>query len=354
MTQPVTEPSDSRVLGGLEYRTRQLARRPPLTNLGTAIYAIEVFENDTPLVAGDEAFEWEVPEDLDGAVLTKIEGYVNTVSSSGTVQVQIANEREAGGVVDMLSTKLTIDVGDLNSKDSSTPVVIDTDEDDVVWGDHLRIDVDQIGTGVLGLGVILYFTPAATKTLVIEGSKGDPGGIVNWTGAWQTATGYSTGDAVSHNGSAYVARQDHTSGASSEPGVGVDWEDYWMVLFDGQQYTALTVNVTGGGYALDDGLHAIVEVPFACTIAGWTVLADQVGTVEFDIRKDSYANYPPLSGDSIVASDPPQLISAQKATSTALTGWTTSIAAGDTLHFVIMPTPAFVSIVSLTLNLARI
>jgi hypothetical protein len=52
-----------------------------------------------------------------------------------------------------------------------------------------------------------------------------------------------------------------------------------------------------------------------------------------DIWKDTYANYPPVVGDSITASAKPTLSSATKSRDTTLTGWTTSIAAGDVLGF---------------------
>jgi hypothetical protein len=52
-----------------------------------------------------------------------------------------------------------------------------------------------------------------------------------------------------------------------------------------------------------------------------------------DIWKDTYANFPPLDADSITASAPPTLSSAQKAQDSTLTGWTTSVAAGDILAY---------------------
>jgi hypothetical protein len=52
-----------------------------------------------------------------------------------------------------------------------------------------------------------------------------------------------------------------------------------------------------------------------------------------DIWKDTYANYPPTNADSITASAPPTIATAEKSQDTTLTGWTTSIAAGNTLRF---------------------
>lgn len=97
-----------------------------------------------------------------------------------------------------------------------------------------------------------------------------------------------------------------------------------------------------GGGSVVTGEYAEVVAPFAGTITGWTLLADAAGSVSVDVRKDTYANFPPTGADSIVASAPPVLSSQQKAASTTLTGWTTAIAAGDVIRAV----PSGVSIVT--------
>jgi hypothetical protein len=57
----------------------------------------------------------------------------------------------------MLSTRITIDANEYDSKDSTTPRVIDTANDDVLMGDLIRIDIDVTGTGTAGLIVSLSF-----------------------------------------------------------------------------------------------------------------------------------------------------------------------------------------------------
>jgi hypothetical protein len=95
---------------------------------------------------------------------------------------------------------------------------------------------------------------------------------------------------------------------------------------------AINIVLDGGGSALTTGVKLDVLVPFACTITQATVLADQSGSIVIDIWKDTYANYPPTVADTITASAKPTLSSAIKAQDSTLTGWTTSIAAGDTLR----------------------
>jgi len=96
---------------------------------------------------------------------------------------------------------------------------------------------------------------------------------------------------------------------------------------------AITFAIDGGGVALTTGVKADVYVPYAATITAVTLLADQSGSVVVDIWKDTYANYPPVVGDSITASAKPTITTATKSTDSTLTGWTTSISAGHTLRF---------------------
>ena len=52
-----------------------------------------------------------------------------------------------------------------------------------------------------------------------------------------------------------------------------------------------------------------------------------------DIWKDTYGSYPPTVGDSICGASKPTLTGAHHTTDTALTGWNTSVSAGDVLYF---------------------
>lgn len=56
---------------------------------------------------------------------------------------------------------------------------------------------------------------------------------LTWRMAWATATAYAKSDLVTHNGNVYIATSGHTSGASTEPGVGADWGDYWDLVIRG-------------------------------------------------------------------------------------------------------------------------
>lgn len=91
--------------------------------------------------------------------------------------------------------------------------------------------------------------------------------------------------------------------------------------------------IDGGGSAITTGVKGDIALDFAATINQVTLLADQSGSIVVDIWKDTYANYPPTVADTITASAKPTISSATKSKDSTLTGWTTSVASGDTLRF---------------------
>jgi len=102
---------------------------------------------------------------------------------------------------------------------------------------------------------------------------------------------------------------------------------------DNTKIAAIAFVIDGGGSAIATGVKGDLMIPFDCTIASATVLADQSGSIVIDVWKDTYANFPPTSADTITASAKPTLSSAAKSQDATLTGWTTSISAGQTLRF---------------------
>lgn len=91
--------------------------------------------------------------------------------------------------------------------------------------------------------------------------------------------------------------------------------------------------IDGGGGAITTGVKGDIEIPFACTVNSWTILADQTGSIVVDVWKDTYANFPPTAADSIAGTEKPTLSSAAKNQDLSLSTWTTSISAGDILRF---------------------
>lgn len=106
---------------------------------------------------------------------------------------------------------------------------------------------------------------------------------------------------------------------------GVDTEDIDIML----EHTS-----DGGGSALTTGVKGDKRCDITGTIIRWTIECDQSGSMVWDIWKKQFvANSPPTVANTITASAKPTLTTAQSATGTSLTGWTTAVTAGDTFRF---------------------
>lgn len=97
--------------------------------------------------------------------------------------------------------------------------------------------------------------------------------------------------------------------------------------------TGIEYVIDGGGSTLTTGIAGQLYIPYACTISNWALLADQSGSVAVDVWKTAIGSYPPTVANKITASLPPTISGAQSATSSTLTGWTTSVSPGDTLMY---------------------
>jgi len=95
----------------------------------------------------------------------------------------------------------------------------------------------------------------------------------------------------------------------------------------------ITYVIDGGGTAITTGEKGHLEIPFDCTITGWTLVADQSGSIVIDVWNDTYANFPPDNGDTITSATPPTITTALKSQDSTLIGWTTAVSAGDILAF---------------------
>jgi hypothetical protein len=98
---------------------------------------------------------------------------------------------------------------------------------------------------------------------------------------------------------------------------------------------AINYVIDGGGAAIAAGTVGFLEVPFACHVDRWTLMADQHGSVVIDIWRDAYSNYPPTDADSMSGTTNMPAISGTVAAQGAdLSGWgTQGIASGDILAY---------------------
>ncbi|MCA9859369.1 MAG: hypothetical protein KC438_06575 [Thermomicrobiales bacterium] len=106
----------------------------------------------------------------------------------------------------------------------------------------------------------------------------------------------------------------------------------------------------GGGSAISVGAKQWVTIPYDCTITVhpvdnrfWQATIDPAGAISFDLWVDSYANFPPTSGDRIcgtLGSQNPRVTATNARNSSSNTsGWTLALVGGQYL---------WVSVVSVT------
>ena len=132
------------------------------SNYGERTVGILVSDpNGDAITTGDSKAYAVIPSTMNGWNLVEVAAQLSTVSSSGIPTVQIHRSRRASAttrtLVDMLSTKLTIDASEFESSDAAAAAVIDTANDDVNTGDQVHVDIDVAGTGAKGLFVVMTF-----------------------------------------------------------------------------------------------------------------------------------------------------------------------------------------------------
>ncbi len=95
----------------------------------------------------------------------------------------------------------------------------------------------------------------------------------------------------------------------------------------------VTYGVNNYGTVITAGDSTFVELPVEVTgtITKAVLVADQAGSAVVDVQKASSGGFPTFT--SIAASAKPTLSAAQRSIDTTLTGWTTSVTAGDTFRF---------------------
>ena len=97
----------------------------------------------------------------------------------------------------------------------------------------------------------------------------------------------------------------------------------------------VTVGVTfdGHGAPIQAGSDCSIQVTKGFTLVSWTLLSDETGSIQIDVWRDTYANFPPTEADTITGGNEPAITSSNRNTDTTLTGWTTLVADGDILKF---------------------
>ncbi len=91
----------------------------------------------------------------------------------------------------------------------------------------------------------------------------------------------------------------------------------------------ITMSFDGAGSALTTSTRCVV-IPYSGTVSGWTIVADQTGSLTLTVQKSTYSGYPTTS--NTCASDCPILSSVQKNQNLSSSTWG-AITAGDVMCF---------------------
>ena len=104
---------------------------------GKRTISVLVNAGDAIATGNGQAYFGRIPSYLIGWNI--IEVAANRVAGTGLLTIMIHNFTQSA---DILTTALTIDANEKDSKDAASAAVIDTGQDDVATGDRYRVDVD--------------------------------------------------------------------------------------------------------------------------------------------------------------------------------------------------------------------
>jgi hypothetical protein len=121
-------------------------------NVGRTIF-LKLSDDATGPTSGDDFYQFHIPFDLNDAILVRAEAAVTTASSSGgPITIAIRN-----GTGDMLTTNITIDDNEATSYTAATRSQVSNTNKVVHTGDLIHVDVDDAGSGAMGLQLFLSF-----------------------------------------------------------------------------------------------------------------------------------------------------------------------------------------------------
>lgn len=230
----------------------------------------------------------------------------------GTPALTLSTTNSAGVSGDAIATDSTVAVFD------ATVPVTQAFSDSAATGSAGKAARRDHKHGMPASGVPSFATPAIVLgTAAAAGSAGtvirSDSTIVAFDATAPTTQAF--GDAAATGSAAVAAKRDHKHGMMANPLVGA----------------AGALEIVASSPVA--GVLTDVEMPFAGTWTSWRVINDAAGSITYDLWLDTYANFPPVVGDSKVGANKPKTTAAALAQDAgSMTGWTTAFAAGDILR----------------------
>lgn len=166
------------------------------------------------------------------------------------------------------------------------------------------------------------YVAGGTDVAVADGGTGASTAAGARTNLGAEAAGVAVAAVAAHEGAgnphpAYATDSDltaHAAAGDPHPAYRLESEPTYLVI-----------QLDGGGAVVPNGTRPPIRVPWACTITKWQLVANAAGTITVDLWRDTYANHPPVVGDSITGGASPALSAAIKGEATV--SW--ALAAGD-------------------------
>ena len=210
------------------------------------------------LVPGDDWSEQITITDSDGSAMD-LSGstwtYAKVDWSTGSITLTLDTSQAASGIIGFSADKSL--TGSLPFGQVSTITL--------KRADPSAFDETLYYAPVIGVHV----KTANSISVVAAGTQGAPG--IAWQGDWATSTAYALRDGVYDDGSSYRCILAHTSGASTEPGVGADWQTYWAVVaLKGNltaEFTAAETNAANSATAAAASASAAADSEAAAAIS---------------------------------------------------------------------------------------
>ena len=224
-----------------------------------------------------------------------------------------------------LSANSIIDLADpTNAQDAATMAYVDVHADSTA-NPH---SVTKAQVGLTNVEDTALSTWAGTANITTVGTIG--AGV--WAGT-SIADAYVDNDITLDN-LTQITTSDH---ADMTAGIGTlthaELDSHISSTDKHVTSTAIAIIIGNGTDEISAGIAGDVQIPFDFTITKATMLGHVSGTVEVDIWADSYANYPPLIGDSICSASCPSITTGIKSEDTTLSGWTVSFIRGTILRY---------------------